>query len=125
MSAHRCLGAPKRCRLVAKTSLRSRRVSCCFGPADRSTILENSYSSGSSQLSRSTARPKLSKVETRVLALLVLSVAVNYIDRGALSVAAPQLTKELSLGPQMMGVLLSGLFWTYALSLILAGWLVG
>jgi len=75
-------------------------------------------------LSRSTARPKLSKVETRVLALLVLSVAVNYIDRGALSVAAPQLTKELSLGPQMMGVLLSGFFWTYALSLILAGWLV-
>jgi MFS family permease len=67
---------------------------------------------------------KLSKVETRILILLVLSVGINYIDRGTLSVAAPQLTGELSLNPKQMGMLLSGFFWTYASFLILAGWLV-
>ena len=67
---------------------------------------------------------KLSKVETRILILLVLSVGINYIDRGTLSVAAPQLTAELSLNPQQMGLLLSLFFWTYASFLILAGWLV-
>ena len=67
---------------------------------------------------------KLSKVETRILILLVLSVGINYIDRGTLSVAAPQLTGELSLNPKEMGMLLSGFFWTYASFLILAGWLV-
>jgi len=66
----------------------------------------------------------LSKVETRILILLVLSVGINYIDRGTLSVAAPQLTAELSLNPQQMGLLLSLFFWTYASFLILAGWLV-
>src|SRR6185436_15948257 len=60
----------------------------------------------------------------RVLILLVLSVGINYIDRGTLSVAAPQLTSQLSLNPQQMGLLLSGFFWTYALCQILAGWLV-
>lgn len=67
---------------------------------------------------------KLSRIETRILFLLVLSVGINYIDRGTLSVAAPQLTSELSLNPREMGMLLSGFFWTYASFLILAGWLV-
>jgi MFS family permease len=71
-----------------------------------------------------TSPPKLSRIETRILILLVLSVAVNYIDRGTLSVAAPQLTIELGLNPKQMGLLLSGFFWTYASFLILAGWLV-
>jgi MFS family permease len=67
---------------------------------------------------------RLSRIETRILVLLVLSVGINYIDRGTLSVAAPQLTSELSLNPREMGMLLSGFFWTYASFLILAGWLV-
>ena len=75
-------------------------------------------------MSSAQAQPKLSKIETRVLILLVLSIGINYIDRGTLSVAAPQLTAELSLNPQQMGLLLSGFFWTYALCQILAGWLV-
>jgi ACS family D-galactonate transporter-like MFS transporter len=67
---------------------------------------------------------KLTKIERRILILLVLSVAINYIDRGTLSVAAPQLVRELQLNPAQMGMLLSGFFWTYASFLILAGWLV-
>ncbi len=67
---------------------------------------------------------KLTRVQTRVLILLSVSVCINYVDRGTLSVAAPQLTKELSLDPKQMGLLLSCFFWTYALSQIGSGWLV-
>ena len=42
---------------------------------------------------------KLTKVQTRILILLAISVSINYIDRGTLSVAAPQLTTEMSLDP--------------------------
>lgn len=59
-----------------------------------------------------------------LLVLLVLSVAINYVDRGALSVSAPLLSQELSLGPQQMGLLFSAFFWTYALFQLVAGWLV-
>ena len=76
-------------------------------------------------LSPTTAAPiKLSNVERRVLVLLVISVGINYIDRGTLSVAAPQLTREMALNPEKMGLLLSGFFWTYAVCQILGGWLV-
>jgi MFS family permease len=60
----------------------------------------------------------------RVLALLVLSVWINYVDRANLSVAAPQLRSELSLGPADLGILLSAFFWTYASLQPVAGWLV-
>ena len=70
------------------------------------------------------AGTKLTTVQTRVLVLLAISVCINYIDRGTLSVAAPQLTRELSLDPKQMGVLLSCFFWTYSLCQIVAGWLV-
>ncbi|MEO7653490.1 MAG: MFS transporter, partial [Bryobacteraceae bacterium] len=70
------------------------------------------------------AATKLSTVQMRVLALLAVSVCVNYIDRGTLSVAAPSLTRELSLTPKDLGVLLSAFFWTYASCQIFAGWLV-
>lgn len=56
--------------------------------------------------------------------LLLVSVWINYIDRGNLSVAAPALTSELGLTPTQMGLLLSAFFWTYASSQVIAGWLV-
>ncbi len=59
-----------------------------------------------------------------LLALLVTSCCINYIDRGNLSIAAPQLSRELSLSPTQLGLLLSSFFWTYALFQIVAGWLV-
>ena len=65
-----------------------------------------------SKLSSPPVKSKLTKIEMRVLILLVLSIGINYIDRGTLSVAAPQLTAELSINPQRMGLLLSGFFWT-------------
>lgn len=56
--------------------------------------------------------------------LLCVSVWINYMDRGNLSVAAPALAPEMGLTPVRMGVLLSGFFWTYSMLQPLAGWLV-
>ena len=59
-----------------------------------------------------------------ILALLVLSVTINYIDRGNLSVAADRLAKELQLDPEKIGVLLMAFFCTYAPFQIVSGWLI-
>src|SRR5580658_6444130 len=59
-----------------------------------------------------------------VLALLVVSVTINYIDRGNLSIAASRLASELWLDPEKIGLLLSSFFWTYAAMQIVAGWLI-
>jgi len=59
-----------------------------------------------------------------VLVLLGLSVFINYIDRGSLSIAAPMLKDELHLGASQLGILLSAFFWTYACLQPFAGWIV-
>lgn len=59
-----------------------------------------------------------------ILWLLVLAIAINYVDRGALSVSAPLLAQELSVSPERMGLLFSAFFWSYALFQLPAGWLV-
>lgn len=59
-----------------------------------------------------------------VFILLVISVWINYIDRGTLSVAAPVIAPELGLNPTEMGVLLGAFFWTYAGFQVPGGWLV-
>lgn len=60
----------------------------------------------------------------RLTALLVVSIGVNYIDRGALSVASPFLIAELHLTKTQLGTLFSAFFWTYAGFQLVAGWLV-
>jgi MFS family permease len=71
------------------------------------------------------AVPSISQAEGILLALLIVSIFVNYIDRGNLSIAAPLIEKELALSPVQIGALLSSFFWTYALFQLLgvAGWL--
>jgi len=59
-----------------------------------------------------------------MLLLLSVSVLINYMDRGNLGIAAPQLTTELGLKDTQMGFLLSAFFWTYALFQVVAGWMV-
>src|SRR3954452_16910934 len=59
-----------------------------------------------------------------VIALLVISVGINYIDRGNLSIAAPLLKKEKGISPQQLGLLLSSFFWTYSTFQLVSGWLV-
>jgi MFS family permease len=56
--------------------------------------------------------------------LLAISVFINYVDRGNLSIAAPLLKDELGISASQLGVLLSAFFWTYALLQLFSGWLV-
>jgi MFS transporter, ACS family, D-galactonate transporter len=66
---------------------------------------------------------KLARPLRRVLVLLTLSIFINYIDRGNLSIAAPLLKDELGLAPWELGILLSSFFWTYTAFQIPSGWL--
>jgi ACS family D-galactonate transporter-like MFS transporter len=72
----------------------------------------------------STDAPKLTARHWGLLVLLIVSVQINYFDRGSLSITAPLISTELALSPARMGVLLSSFFWTYAFALVAAGWLV-
>jgi ACS family D-galactonate transporter-like MFS transporter len=55
------------------------------------------------------------------LALLVLSIAINYADRGSLGVAAKSLERELHLGQDQLGTLLGAFSITYSLAQFVAG----
>src|SRR5438270_13762703 len=73
------------------------------------------------------ARTALSGKEWRILALLVISAFINYIDRTTLSVAATDIQRELGLTNTQVGALQSAFFATYAIAQLsfLAGWVVG
>jgi len=72
-----------------------------------------------------TAKPAVDEIRlSRVLFLLALSVFINYLDRGNLSIAAPLLKDEFQLSATQLGVLLSSFFWTYSFFLPVSGWLV-
>ena len=64
------------------------------------------------------------KMRWVVILLCFLAIAVNYIDRANLAVAAPQIEKALGIGPAQMGFILSGFFWTYAFMQMPFGWFV-
>ncbi|WP_133651107.1 MFS transporter [Paraburkholderia flava] len=64
------------------------------------------------------------KMRWVVILFCFLAIAVNYIDRANLAVAAPQIEKALGIGPAEMGLVLSGFFWTYALMQMPFGWFV-
>jgi len=69
-------------------------------------------------------RKALSRTLSIVLVLLGISVFINYVDRGNLSIAAPMLKEELGISGAQLGVLLSAFFWTYACLQPVSGWLV-
>ncbi len=59
-----------------------------------------------------------------ILALLFVSVVINYLDRANLSVAAPLLGKQLGIDPVRMGLVFSAFGWSYVFCQIPGGWLV-
>ena len=61
---------------------------------------------------------------TPVLVLLAICILVNYVDRGNLSIAAPQLKDELGISASQLGILLAAFFWTYTAMQFVSGWLV-
>jgi ACS family D-galactonate transporter-like MFS transporter len=54
--------------------------------------------------------------------LLFIASLINYLDRSSISLALPLISKDLHLGPESKGLLLSAFFWTYALMQIPVGW---
>ncbi|WP_296224583.1 MFS transporter [Ralstonia sp. UBA689] len=64
------------------------------------------------------------KMRWVVILFCFLAIAVNYIDRANLAVAAPEIEKALGIGPAEMGLIMSGFFWTYALMQMPFGWFV-
>src|SRR5690348_10432137 len=77
---------------------------------------------------RSTAVAQRSARRTRVrwvvIALCFLGTSINYVDRANLSVAAPFISREFSLGPEQMGLILGAFIWTYAIFHLPAGWFI-
>lgn len=49
-----------------------------------------------------------------ILALVAVGTAINYLDRTVLGIAAPYLSKDLSLTPTQMGLVFSAFSWSYA-----------
>ncbi len=57
-----------------------------------------------------------------VLSLLAIGTMINYLDRTVLGVAAPALSAELKVSPEMMGVVFSAFSWSYAAAQLPGGW---
>src|SRR5215510_10042584 len=60
---------------------------------------------------------------TIFIVLLGTAVFLNYVDRGAISIAAPKMKDELVLSPEAYGLAFSAFFWIYAPVQMFAGWL--
>jgi sugar phosphate permease len=58
-----------------------------------------------------------------ILAILTFAYFVNYLDRGAISVAIPFMAKDLSLNHTEMGLVMSAFFVGFVLLELPAGWL--
>ena len=61
-----------------------------------------------------------------LLALLVVSVAINYVDRGNLSIAAATAAfrRDVQVNDKDLGTLFSAFFFTYAICQIFSGWII-
>lgn len=64
------------------------------------------------------------RLQWTALGLLVISVCINYVDRGNLGVAAKSIEADLKFPPQQLGLLLGSIFWSYSLGQLVAGKLV-
>jgi MFS family permease len=58
-----------------------------------------------------------------LILLLGAGVFLNYVDRGAIAVAAPLMKSELGLSATAFGIAVSAFFWIYAPVQLFAGWL--
>lgn len=57
-----------------------------------------------------------------IIALLFLGGAISYLDRAALSIAAPLVARDLQLDPARLGIVFSSFFFGYALFCFVGGW---
>jgi len=64
----------------------------------------------------------LTRARWLVGGLMFLGGMINYLDRSALSVAAPFVAKDLHLDPARLGIVFSSFFWGYALFCFVGGY---
>jgi MFS family permease len=69
------------------------------------------------------ATASASKVTRALVMLLGAAVFLNYVDRGAIAVAAPLMKGELGLSATEFGTAVSAFFWIYAPVQLVVGWL--
>jgi len=127
-SRHTCISSLN---MMANPRRAERSAQALFRMSSRNAI--GSAASLRATIRRSTLMPLLTSTITRprltgrlraILTLLAVSVFLNYIDRGNLSIAAPLLKNELGLSATQLGILLSSFFLTYTAFQIPAGLLV-
>lgn len=70
------------------------------------------------------ATGRASRIRWVVAVACAIGLAINYIDRSAVSVALPFMTEDFHLTPAQQGLILSGFSWSYALMQIPAGRLI-
>jgi ACS family D-galactonate transporter-like MFS transporter len=71
------------------------------------------------QSSLNTEKP--TKARWFMLALIMMVMCINYLDRANLSVAAPTIAKDLGLQPAALGILFSAFGWMYTAAIPFSG----
>lgn len=64
------------------------------------------------------------RVRFLIVAMLFAATTINYADRATISIAGPDMAKELGLSPVQMGYVFSAFAWSYVLAQIPGGWLL-
>ena len=67
---------------------------------------------------------KRGRVRILIALMLFMATAINYADRATISIAGPDMAKELGLTPVQMGYVFSAFAWSYVLAQIPGGWLL-
>jgi ACS family glucarate transporter-like MFS transporter len=72
------------------------------------------------------ASPAAVRTRTRwtILAMLFAITTINYADRATISIAAPEIRRELGLDAIQMGFVFSAFAWSYVLAQLPGGWLL-
>ena len=63
------------------------------------------------------------RTASALVLLLGLAIFFNYVDRGAIGVAAPLMKSDLDLSAAAYGLAFSAFFWVYAPIQLVTGWL--
>ena len=82
--------------------------------------------STSSLTAPSTATVSAGKTNIRwvVVAVLFVITAINYADRATISLAGPEIAKELNFNAVTMGYIFSAFGWAYVIAQLPGGWLL-
>ncbi|WP_166430584.1 MFS transporter [Polymorphobacter arshaanensis] len=74
-------------------------------------------------MARNSPAPLQATLSIGLTVLVGVAVMLNYVDRGAVSIAAPLIKDEMGLSATGYGYAVSAFFWTYVPMLLIAGWL--